>query len=86
MVWLAHKVLLSSLNLFLFKGALMSQGFVNSQNIPLPLPATLGGTGLSASGDNLNILVSDGTTFQSVTPLNATPNFGLTYIMVRGYY
>jgi hypothetical protein len=62
----------------------MSQGFVRP--IPIPLPAAQGGTGLFSAGDAGNILSSDGSTWQSVSPLDATPNYGISYIMVRGIF
>lgn len=62
----------------------MSQGFTNS--IPIPLPVERGGTGLIAAGVANNILVSDGTVWDSKSPLNSVTNYGLNFIFARGFY
>ena len=43
----------------------MSQGFVNAQNIALPLVVAQGGTGLTAAGTSGNVLTSNGTNWTS---------------------
>lgn len=52
----------------------------NSLSITTPLPSSSGGTGLSAPGANGNILLSNGTSWQSVVPavqLTASNTFAL---------